>query len=147
MHRKTWTITYIVLQCTWGILQTFLGFLFFLCYINKPREIYNGCIITKWDRFGGLSCGLFIFVTNENSGITTPEICDKITVHEYGHTIQSLILGPLFPIIIGIPSVAWGSLPWFERFRKENNVSYSAMFTESWADRLGEKVTGRKSIH
>jgi hypothetical protein len=105
-----------------------------------------GCIKTKCHRYGGLSCGLFIFVTDENTGITTPKTCDKLTVHEYGHTIQSLILGPLYLLIIGIPSIAWGNLPRFTRLRKEKNIPYSACFSEGWADKLGEKTTGRKSI-
>ena len=95
MKNKYWIPIYIILQCTWGILQTFLGFVIFLLLIKRPHEFYNGSIKTKWNRHGGVSCGLFIFVTDENAGITTPETCNKLSVHEYGHTIQSIILGPL----------------------------------------------------
>lgn len=146
MKNKYWIPIYIILQCTWGILQTFLGFVIFLLLIKRPHEFYNGSIKTKWNRHGGVSCGLFIFVTDENAGITTPETCNKLSVHEYGHTIQSIILGPLYPFVIGIPSVAWGNLPKFTKLREEKNIPYSACFSESWADRLGEKVTGMESI-
>ncbi len=62
----------------------------------------------------------------------------------FGHTIQSLILGPLYLIIIGIPSVLWGFFG--AKKRKEKQIPYGAFFTEEWANRLGEWVTGEKSI-
>jgi hypothetical protein len=37
--------------------------------------------------------------------------------HEFGHNLQSLVLGPLYLIVIGIPSVA------------------GAQWTETWADK------------
>lgn len=117
-----------------------------MCFIKRPHVFYNGCIKTKWNRRGGLSCGLFIFVTDENSGLSTLKVCDKLTVHEYGHTIQSLILGPLYLIIIGIPSLVWANLPVFVKLRKEKNIPYSTCFAEGWADRLGERTTGKESI-
>ncbi len=67
-------------------------------------------------------------------------------VHEYGHTIQSLILGPLYLIVMGIPSTVWGFLPSLQRKRKEKGISYFSFFTERWAKRLGEKVTKEKSM-
>lgn len=65
-------------------------------------------------------------------------------VHEYGHTIQSAILGPLYLIIIGIPSTIWGFA--FERKRKIEQIPYGLFFTERWANQLGERITSEKSI-
>ncbi|SHO48602.1 hypothetical protein SAMN02745217_01920 [Anaerocolumna xylanovorans DSM 12503] len=64
MKKKVWVLLYILFQCTWGFLQTFLGFCFFVRYIHKPHAFYEGCIKTKWKRFGGLSLGLF-YICNE----------------------------------------------------------------------------------
>ena len=36
------------------------------------------------------------------------ENAQPIRVHEYGHTIQSLVLGPLM-LLVGIVSVVWGA--------------------------------------
>ena len=72
------------------------------------------------------------------------ELYSRLLVHEYGHTIQSLILGPLYLIVIGIPSTMWAFL--FEKKRKDEQIPYGAFFTEKWANRLGERVTGEKSI-
>lgn len=153
MKKKIWILFFIMIQCTWGFFQTFLGLCFFIRYISKPHAFYEGCVETKWDRFGGVSLGLFIFVTNENSEIkeekfprVTAKLCDEIAVHEYGHAIQSLILGPLYGLVIGIPSCAWGNLPIYARKRNEQNIPYMACFSESWANYLGEKLTGREAL-
>lgn len=76
--------------------------------------------------------GLFIFSPND-------EIRDsnKIRVHEYGHSIQSMVLGPLF-IIIGIISLVWGSHPYYAKKRKEKKCLYTSCFVESWASKWGE---------
>ena len=55
--------------------------------------------------------------------------------HEYGHTIQSNFLGPLFLIIIGLPSIIWAGC--FDRYRRKHNISYYQFYTEKWADALG----------
>ncbi len=65
-------------------------------------------------------------------------------MHEYGHSIQSLVLGPLYFIIIGIPSALWANLG--RDFRKRNHVDYSAFYPEKYADRLGARVVKGKKI-
>ena len=64
---------------------------------------------------------------------------ERLVVHEYGHTIQSLILGPLYFLIVGLPSVIWGMV-------KKPEQSYFSFYTEKWANHLGEKFTGKKSM-
>ena len=46
--------------------------------------------------------------------IPDEELSKRLLVHEYGHTIQSLIFGPLYLIVMGIPSTLWGFLPYFQ---------------------------------
>ena len=87
-------ILFIILQCTWGILPTLVGLFFFLKLNNYPHKTYLGCIDTRWDTRSGLSLGLFIFTPNDEI-----KDADKIRVHEYGHCIQSIVLGPLFVAI------------------------------------------------
>ena len=74
------------------------------------------------------------------------ELSRRLLVHEYGHTIQSMILGPLYLLLMGIPSTLWGFLPCANRMRREKQVSYFAFFTEKWANTLGEWVTGEASM-
>ena len=145
-------IFYILLQCTWGILQTFLGFIVFLINIKNKHYFYNGAIVTVREAPSSVSLGMFVFVTSNSmkdkrieNKIPDEELRDRLMVHEYGHTIQSLIFGPLYLIVMGIPSTLWGFLPSCQK-RREKGVSYFSFFTEKFAKYLGEKVTKEKSM-
>lgn len=133
-------ILFILLQCTWGLLPTLVGAILFMKLRKYPHKIYRGCIDTRWDMRSGLSLGLFIFTPND--GISDSE---KIRVHEFGHCIQSIVLGPLF-MIIGIISLVWGRSSYFAKLRKEKNLPYTACFVESWASKWGEWATGEEAI-
>ncbi len=142
---------YRIWQCTWGILQTTLGLVLFLLHFNVKHFHYHGATVTVWETKSSVSLGMFVFVTAEpyfaekfKGQIGVEELSNRLLVHEYGHTIQSLILGPLYLILIGIPSMLWGFLGGSKR--REKQIPYGAFFTEKWANRLGEKVTGKKSI-
>lgn len=89
---------------------------------------------------------MFIF-TPGNRGDTADEngASVKLKVHEYGHTIQSLLLGPFYLLVIGIPSMVWFHVPQLQKLRIQKQISYSAFYTECWADWLGTKVTGLES--
>jgi len=146
-------VLYIVWQCTWGILQTLLGFAHFLIYIKCKHYFYHGAIVTEWNNKSSVSLGLFVFVTAEpyfyeklKEEYSMEELSKRLLVHEYGHTIQSLLLGPLYLIVIGIPSTLWGFLPYYNNKRKKEGLSYFSCFTESWANAWGENVTGETSM-
>jgi len=75
---------------------------------------------------GGISLGRYV-ILNKRSFLDIRSI-----QHERGHSIQSMILGPLYLIIVGLPSVLWAA--WWNEGR---GVSYYWFYTERWADRLG----------
>ncbi len=129
-----------LLQCTWGILQTAAGGCMFLVLIGQKHFIYRGCVATVWKRRDSASVGIFIFISESLDG----RLREEITVHEYGHTVQSLILGPLYPFVISIPSAVWCLTPRFVKMRAEKGISYYSFYTEKWANRLGTKVTGEQ---
>lgn len=132
---------FILIQCSFGLAQTFLGLVIFLIFIRKPHRFYRGCIDTRWNSSAGLSLGLFIFTPDESFSDS-----QKTRVHEYGHCIQSLVLGPIYLFLIGIVSAIWAGLPYFEKLRIEKGVPYTACFVESWASRWGERVTGEAAF-
>ena len=112
--------------------------------------------VSKWERgiclmdmsfLKPLSEILEVSVNDILSGEKIPdeELSKRLLVHEYGHTIQSLIFGPLYLIVMGIPSTLWGFLPYFQN-KRNNGVSYFSFFTEKLANYLGEKVTKEKSM-
>lgn len=143
---------YILCQWTWGILQTLLGLIVFLLHIKNKHYSYYGAIVTEWESRSSVSLGCFVFVTKEPyfadklPDIPVDELSSKLLVHEYGHTIQSLILGPLYLIAMGIPSTLWGFLPSAAKKRKTKKLSYFSFFTERWANYLGEIITKEKSM-
>lgn len=61
-------------------------------------------VMIELGREGGVSLGLFVFFSTRDSRFVPvgPENRD----HEYGHSIQSRALGPLYLPIVGVPSVA-----------------------------------------
>ena len=141
------SILYVIVQCTWGILQTMLGFAIFLMHYKEKHFFYHGAIITVWEPKSSMSLGLFVFVTAEpyfakkyKGKISEEELFNRLLVH----AIQSLILGPLSLIVIGIPSTLWGFLG--SKKRRDEQIPYGAFFTEKWANHLGEQVTGKESI-
>lgn len=108
---------YLIVQCTWGILQSLLGLINFFLHIRDRHYFYHGAVITEWNDKSSVSLGMFVFVTKEpyfydklKVEYTKDELLKRLLVHEYGHTVQSLILGPLYLIVIGMPSTLWGFL-------------------------------------
>lgn len=147
--KKIHCIGYIVLQWSWGILQNVIGGVLYLSCLKKKHTSFRGAIVTEWHNPYSLGCGMFIFLSNYNGSIFDSNMFSKphqydILVHEYGHTLQSIILGPLFLIIIALPSIIWSSL--FDNFRKKRNLSYYWLYCERWANILGDKVCGNKRI-
>lgn len=133
-------VLFILVQCTWGLPQTLIGLGFFIANRKRPHSAYRCSLDTQWKACGGLSLGLFIFTPPEEQ-----QNAQLIRVHEYGHCIQSLLLGPLM-LFVGIVSVAWGNLPYFRRLRQRKQLPYTVCFTESWASAWGEAVSGEKAI-
>lgn len=146
-------LLYYFCQFTWGIVQSLLGFMMFLLHIKDKHYTYHGAIITQWKNKSSVSLGAFVFITSTpyfsekyRNKISEKELSQRLLVHEYGHTIQSLILGPIYLLIIGIPSTIWGFLPSLNKKRREKRISYFSFFTEKNANYFGEKVIGEKSM-
>ena len=79
-----------------------------------------------------VSLGYFIFV-----GPTGLAPVERIKEHEWGHSIQSRMLGPLYLIVVGIPSLSRAVYAiWYERRHHKRWTRYFSGFPESWADKL-----------
>ena len=124
-------------QWTWGFPQTLLGFVIFCLHRGAPRRTYHGCVVTQWKNRGSLGVGMFLFLS-QRSFASEPQV----QVHEFGHAVQSAILGPLFLPVMGIPSFLWCNLPGPRKLRREKGVSYYSFYTESTANRLGSLAAG-----
>lgn len=64
--------------------------------------------------------------------------CNNVLPHEYGHSIQNIIFGPLFPFVIGIPSAL---RYWYRELNSEKiTTPYDAIWFEGWASKLGKNI-------
>lgn len=137
-----------VWQWTWGFPQNLLGLLVFLTLRARgirteqgrkpcPKASFRHAAVTGWSRSSAMSLGMFLFVPDR-----TPFAPSPVWIHEFGHTVQSLILGPLWIPVVGIPSALWAGL--FGKHRTRKRISYYRFYPERWANRLGERTTGER---
>lgn len=138
--RKVKKHAYTAAQWTWGLPQTLAGAALYLAHRKDRHFDYNGAKATVWDKDSGVSLGKFIFVPKKKDGTADSFLLD----HEYGHTLQSLILGPFYLLFIGAPSMAWNRLPYFKRKRKQSGKSYYSAPFESTANRLAARASKRR---
>ena len=108
----------------------YMGYLIMMCRDLGIDSRYKQATVIPCIMTGAITLGNYVFVSiNSEYRITTK--------HELGHTIQSKILGPLYLIIIGIPSITYCSLRrFFPSLRRKN---YYNFYTERWANSLSEK--------
>lgn len=149
------TMLYRLAQWTWGLPQTLCGAAVYLRYRNNPHEAFHGAIVTVWPHKSSVSLGMYIFVSDyliskqrrniSAKRLTEDSFVRRIVVHEYGHTIQSLMTGPLYLILIGLPSFLWNRVSQFERMRTEKKISYYDVYPEKQADKLGASVLQKRA--
>lgn len=134
------TALYRLAQWVWGLPQTLAGLCVFL-FTKGEHTCYHGAVVKRWKNRGSASLGMFIFLSDSLS----EQREKRVLVHEYGHTIQSLILGPLYLIAVGLPSALWAGLPLMKRLRGEREIPYYGVYPENWANALGERATGEQA--
>lgn len=101
------------------VMMPFMGKLRLIRYKN-----YNYCFEGE-KMSGGISLGSFCYVSKWSAK------SEETVAHEQdGHVKQSHLLGPLYLIVIGIPSITWA---W--TFRLLGFKNYYAFYTETWANR------------
>ena len=123
----------------WELPQNMLGLLVYTILKNRQRIVHTE---TEKHRLfiktpnTGVSLGWFVFWTPAGNRFT--HITNDCRMHEYGHARQSVMLGPLYLIVVGIPSLA--RVFYRKLYRKmygEYWKNYFNGFPENWADRLG----------
>lgn len=119
-----------ILKYIWQLPQNIIA-LVYLSYLIVENQIpaitkYKGIkVYTKYSS-GSVTLGNYIFVSSRAT--------ENTIKHEWGHTKQSLLLGPLYLILIGIPSILWAMTHKIIAPDKQ----YNWFYTEVWADRLAK---------
>ena len=116
-----------ILLYLWQLPQNLVGIIIKLFYKTDNTLLYKDKTIRVCSKFpGGISLGNTLIVKkfpyNKQTWNTVK--------HEWGHTRQSLYLGPLYLIVIGIPSLVWAGI------YDKTKDSYFSFYTERWADKL-----------
>ena len=123
---------YTAAQWTWGLPQTLIGAALYAAHRKDDHFDYRGAKATAWNRDAGISLGKFIFVPRRAGDNAEKFLLE----HEYGHTIQSLILGPFYLLVVGAPSMLWNRLPYFKSKRRRTGKSYYSAPFEKTANAL-----------
>lgn len=117
----------------WQLPQNLLGALVVLFTGAKKTNAFYWR--TNRGRFG-VSLGVFIIF-----GAYSDKYVKWMSVlHERGHQKQSLYLGPLYLLIVGLPSATrnvWDRVMHKSWNSKQRDYWYYGGFPEKWADKLG----------
>lgn len=119
-----------ILKYFWQLPQLIAAFIYYW-YLKSKDEILDTCtyqgaiVFIKRKSCGSITLGSHIFLS--------PRATDTTVRHEWGHTRQSLTLGPLYLIVIGIPSIIWAAI----HRAIAPNKPYNWFYTEAWANKLG----------
>lgn len=126
-----------VLLYIWQLPQNLIGL--FLLFIYDKEKVYhrlNGRTFYYTSEMpSGISLGNYIIMNRQDK--------EDGMRHEYGHSVQSRILGPLYLLVIGLPSLLWNII---DRIIVTKIVGvvrsceiYYNMPWEHWADVLGKE--------
>ena len=136
----------------WGLPQELVGLGVFLVLKARDRDAviysYNpehapgkgitAFVLVTGSGWGGFSLGRHIVICREMLAFCQIDVHGQITVsnryisHEYGHTLQSAILGPAY-FIVARYSISWAA--WY--ILKGRKGDYYSYWSEAWADDLG----------
>lgn len=128
--KKIFNILVFVLLFIWQLPQNLVA----LCMLPTFKTLklisydnYNYCF-EETGMAGGISLGSFCFISKyitDNPAIVAHE--------QRGHVTQSHILGPLYLLVIGLPSLIWCMT-----YRKLGYDNYNVFYTESWANKIAK---------
>ena len=118
-----------ILLVLWQLPQEILGF---ILSRGRVRHEEYGISYYKWKLGSSISLADFRILGDES-----------VLFHEYGHSVQSLYLGPLYLIVIGLPSIVWCTIRSYTPLFR--HVDYLSFYTERWAENLGRKKALRIS--
>lgn len=117
-----------LLMYFWQLPQNLLGALYrdLLSYKEKAYLITSTKDFDVYakDTPGSVTLGRYIFLSSRAD--------EETILHETGHVKQSKILGPLYLLVIGLPSILWAAI----HKKIAPKKSYYHFYTEKWANKL-----------
>lgn len=127
-----------VLHYLWQLPQNICG-LVYKAILNKKCNLHSESENFKCylkDSRGSVTLGKYIFVYRESRNL------EESILHEKGHVVQSLRLGPLYLLVIGLPSLLHC---WYNDFVDccwtDGKYHYEHFYTEDWAEDLAYEAS------
>lgn len=117
----------------WQLPQVIVGLVGLAIFRNCSTYINEDAGIKVWNVNKGTLCGGACF----SSGpiiFTSPWSGENTFRHETGHSKQSLFFGPLFLLVVGVPSII---LFWYRRLNHKSMDWYYDHWPENSAEKLG----------
>lgn len=134
---KGWHLLLHILLWIWELPQNLIGLILYANIKDNGGQQYIYTLMIG----GKVHEAKFVHLSAFPGGITLGEYTviggkwdEEDVRHEYGHVRQSRMLGWLYLLVIGIPSLwhaAWHDKLWLK------SREYSHFWTESWAEELG----------
>lgn len=122
----------------WQLPQNLLGLILVMFYRpERKHKLDNGVTVYYATRMtGGISLGRYAIVHTSHYRQDPEQSLQRNTVrHEaIGHAKQSRVLGWLYLLVIGLPSIVWAGV--YGRLVKPSPNGYYKFYTERNADKL-----------
>ena len=115
----------------WEFFQNYIGQCEVKKYNLSPSHYFKDCYIYYISYFDSHCYGKYVFINLQTDN-------HVIFRHEYGHRIQSKILGFLYYPLIFLPSYL--HFKYWCRFRNNDWENYYGFYCEKWADNLSKKI-------
>lgn len=131
-----------VLLYLWQLPQNLLGLLLILFYKpEKKFKLENENIVYFSEKMGGgISLGKYsiidMYYFNKYNSLEKVLNSDVVKHEGIGHGTQSRLLGPLYLLIIGLPSIIWAWL--YGPVIPYTKNGYYKFYTEKWADKIAD---------
>lgn len=141
-------LSYYLWSIIWNLPTTLIGALVALVLLitgSKPYKFGPTIVIPyKTNMGGGFSFSFFTFINEKYKESY------HILAHEYGHSLQGLILGPFWLLLVGIPSVIrfhYRELVYKYNYEKYRTFkSYDSIWFERTATKYGRKYSKEYEI-
>lgn len=140
-------ILYWIGQLTWGIVMSLIGLITALiCIIFLKGKVHkNGFtfIVEVGGNWGGLNLGCVSLCGGYTTVCPDENWFQHTRRHEFGHSLQNLIFGPLFPFIVAIPSAIRYHYQNYRSSKGLPNKEYDAIWFEGTATKWGIKTINK----
>ncbi len=147
MKKIVFATMYWFLSLTWGLLMTLVGLIvtLFAIIFFKGKVHKNGFsyIVEVGDNWGGISLGAVALCGGYTTSCPNEDWFQHTRRHEFGHSIQNIILGPFFPFVVAIPSAIRYHYQNARTKRGLPNREYDAIWFEGQATRWGTSLINK----